>query len=110
MGCGASKEASVIQTTIPKNDDSKEKAVMFIVEKGVLPGIKVKSSQTAVCFEIPLEDLATNSVNTLKNSISNSKNSLPKMGLSNEDIHSKLANAEERWKVVVYFYILGIGK
>lgn len=86
MGCGASKESSVLQTTIPK--DEKKESIVFS-EKEILPGIKGKESKAAVCFEIPLEDLSCNTLNSL------SKNSLPKL---TEDVSSKLANTEERWK------------
>ena len=62
-----------------------------------------KETKAAVCFEIPLENLVAESHNTLKNgSIGASRNSLPKVALSNEDIQNKLANAEERWKVLIH--------
>jgi hypothetical protein len=85
MGCGASKESSVVQTTLPKED---KKEFVFHAEKEILPGIKGKETKAAVCFEIPLDNISNN---TLAGSLSKS---LPKLS---QDL-SKLANTEERWK------------
>ena len=85
MGCGASKETSVVQTTLPKED---KKEFVFHAEKEILPGIKGKETKAAVCFEIPLDNFSNN---TLSGSLSKS---LPKLS---QDL-SKLANTEEIWK------------